>query len=259
MDDQTLNQQATSAVSVSKLPNVLDLLKESLAIYKKRFKTFLAIAIIPVLSYVLLGLVLFGFILLPKESNATANIIMIILGFLGILIILFMIFVSIWSNLALIQAIKDRDRGMGFKEAFKTSLPKILSSIGISILLILIVLGGTVLLIIPGIIFAIWFGFAIYVFIAEDLKGFAALKRSKEYVRGKWWQVFGRYLAFISLCLLLGLAIGLILGILYSVIGEVKILTSIINYAFQLLIAPLSFIYYFILYEKLRAIKLGNK
>jgi len=46
--------------------------------------------------------------------------------------------------------------------------------------------GGFLFLIIPGIIFLVWFIFAQFIIFAEDDRGMNAILKSKEYVRGKW-------------------------------------------------------------------------
>ena len=65
---------------------------------------------------------------------------------------------------------------------------------GLSVLTMIFVLLWTLLLIIPGIIFSIFYGFAAYVFFFEGQKGMAAIRRSVQLVKGYWWPVFGRFL-----------------------------------------------------------------
>jgi hypothetical protein len=61
------------------------------------------------------------------------------------------------------------------------------------------------LLIVPGIIFAVFWSFGAVVLIAENKKAREALKRSHELVRGKWWTVLG----YTILLGLISAAIGL--------------------------------------------------
>jgi hypothetical protein len=53
-------------------------------------------------------------------------------------------------------------------------------------------LGGTLLLIIPGIIFAVWYSFTSYAVIFEVLKGLNAMRASKSLVVGRWWPILWR-------------------------------------------------------------------
>jgi hypothetical protein len=58
----------------------------------------------------------------------------------------------------------------------------------------LFVAGGFILFVIPGIIFAIWSSFAIYILVLEGVKGFAAMAKSSAYVSGYALGIFGRSL-----------------------------------------------------------------
>ena len=70
--------------------------------------------------------------------------------------------------------------------------PAIWGLIGVTVLTTLAIIGGFILLIIPGILFAIWLSQSQFVYVFEGIAGKAALLRSKDYVSGRWWQVFGR-------------------------------------------------------------------
>jgi hypothetical protein len=64
-------------------------------------------------------------------------------------------------------------------------------SLGASILTALAVLGGLILFVIPGFIFWAWFSLSSYTLVAEDLRVVASMKRSKELVRGRVWEMWG--------------------------------------------------------------------
>ena len=74
---------------------------------------------------------------------------------------------------------------------FITSL-KINRSVAIStslilILTMLIIEGGSLLFIIPGIIFTVWYAFTVYEVIFDNKTGTSALSASKQLVMGRWW------------------------------------------------------------------------
>lgn len=80
---------------------------------------------------------------------------------------------------------------------------------------LLIVLGaalGLLLLIVPGIYLAVAWSSAVPVLIFEGSRGRAALRRSRELVRGQWWPTFG-------VVLVAGLA-GLTATLVSSAVGE---------------------------------------
>lgn len=84
-----------------------------------------------------------------------------------------------------------------------------------SILYGLIVLGGMILLIIPGIIWAIKFQFFTYFIVDKELGPIEALKRSSAITKGAKWDLFffGLLLGLINLLGALGLLIGLFVTI----------------------------------------------
>lgn len=91
-------------------------------------------------------------------------------------------------------------------EALGRSFSKIGSLLWTSILMGLAVMGGIILLIIPGILFALWFGLAQYVVILEDKSGGAALSRSKKLVQPN----MGTFL-------ILGFVVAIIAGMLSGI------------------------------------------
>jgi hypothetical protein len=62
----------------------------------------------------------------------------------------------------------------------------------LSILTVLIVAGGFILLIIPGILFSVWFAFSRLAMIDANLGVKESLVKSRELVKGRFWRVFGR-------------------------------------------------------------------
>ena len=80
---------------------------------------------------------------------------------------------------------------VGLKETLVKARPYIGRSLGIVILSALAVLGGLILFIVPGIIFAAWFMLAEYVLIKENLGVVASMKRSRQLVKGRVWEILG--------------------------------------------------------------------
>jgi len=63
---------------------------------------------------------------------------------------------------------------------------------------LLIVMAWSLLFIIPGIIWGVYYSFIIYVVAAKNIGGMKALSESKSLVTGRWWKVFG-FSVYISL------------------------------------------------------------
>lgn len=67
----------------------------------------------------------------------------------------------------------------------------------------LVVALGLVLLIIPGLVFGVWFTFAGFLVVIEGLGAIESLKKSKAMVSGIFWPVAGRNAVFMILMLLI--------------------------------------------------------
>jgi hypothetical protein len=107
---------------------------------------------------------------------------------LTLYILLYMFVVFPLTNAAVIHAVAKLYLGQPVTavEAMKVGLRRFLPLIGTSILFSLVVMGGMILLIIPGILFAIWFGLYQHVVVLEGLVGQKALARSKKLVTPYW-------------------------------------------------------------------------
>ena len=128
---------------------------------------------------------------------------------------------------------------MTYKESIKGGLNYFWKYLGLSIVLIIFLFLLFLLLIIPGIIFLIYWLFAPYVLIAENKKIMESLKRSKEIVKGRWWHVFGYFLLF-------SIILGIILFILTipNFFLSSGILKLIINQVYTLISVPLSLLFF---------------
>jgi|GEM_PF-1892974 hypothetical protein len=74
--------------------------------------------------------------------------------------------------------------------SYKKGLNLFFPVLFVSVIRSLIVLGGTLLLIVPGIIWGLRYAFAEQAVIAEGKRGMAALRRSKEITNGKLFRLF---------------------------------------------------------------------
>lgn len=88
--------------------------------------------------------------------------------------------------------------------------PRYWPTVGLGMLTILIVVGGLILLIIPGIYWGVRLAFAQQRFIEDNLGVMDAIRASRADVTGRWWSVFGLILLGIPLAIagLLALVVG---------------------------------------------------
>lgn len=228
------------------LPGAGALLSEAWALFLDRITTFLGIMLVPMLA-VALGLGgVFALGYLGPQLAGTAGIALPIILFALFMILL--VVIQLWGQVALIIAVKDRAEGVGISLAFKRGGKLILPYLWVSILSGFITMGGFILLVVPGIIFAIWFSLALCVLVAENERGMNALLKSKEYVRGIWGGVFWRLLSIMVVSMLVALVASFVLSFVpYGDIFSQLIIT--------LFVTPFSMIYLFLLYRHLQVHK----
>jgi hypothetical protein len=95
-----------------------------------------------------------------------------------------------------------------WKQALRHSLSRWGASIGTGLLAGLIIFGMCLLLIVPGIIWSLYYSLFVYVVALRGLSGKKALDYSKAIVKGQWWRVFGYLLVINALGAVAGIAVA---------------------------------------------------
>jgi hypothetical protein len=239
--------------SGSGLPGLQALFKELFEAFKKRgvnvLLSMLLAAVVGFLALVVpLAFILTLYALLSFIGSDSLIVLQggrVVLGFLGIVAIAFgMVFANAIMAATIIHAaLHDGATPMA---SLKNGLKIWKSIFWVGLLSALVVWGGLIPLIVPGIIIAVLVAFAQYAAVEEGKKGFAALMRSRELVKGRWLGVFGRSLA---------MAIGIYLpSMLLSAIGGEESMLNAIGGLYELLIAtPAMVLVSAILYRHLKA------
>lgn len=145
------------------------------------------------------------------------------------------------TNAALIYAISNAylEKPISVGESYKKAFQRLLPLIGTWFLVFLAIMGGFILLIIPGILAAFWFSLATQVVVIEGVGGIPALKRSKLLMTGNIGTVF-----------VLGLLIGIInagLGIVASFIPQphVQVVVNAFIAAVLVIFASAAFVVFY--------------
>jgi hypothetical protein len=112
------------------------------------------------------------------------------------------------TNAAVIHAVARKYLGHNVTaaEAIQNGFQKIAPLVWTGILMVLAIMGGVVLFIVPGILFALWFGLAQHVVVLEGVSGVQALKRSKQLVR----PYLGTFLMLGILLTIIGVMVGMV-------------------------------------------------
>lgn len=236
------------------LPKATDLFKRAWVIFRTKVRTFLLIQIVPFIVAVPLGLVAEYF---DKKTGDVVFSTVTTLNpeqWIAILVMIFAVVAGLviqtWAQIATIIAIRDRNVSITVKEAFSQAIGFIFSYWWIYFLVGLAVLGGFILLIVPGIIFAIRYSLSGYALVVEGKKGREALQVSRSYVKGHIGEVLWR-LAFVGLVYILvfGLPSAIFEGLKMEALGASYTLIAAV------ILTPVAAIYSFLIYESLKKIK----
>ncbi len=229
-------------IQVYKLTGVKNLLRNSWNIYKKDFSKLMIISAVVFGVIGLISVFVAPEIEFPENVQTSPYGLFTLPLYWYIPVWILMVLLSVLGSAVLISAVKETPKEWQVKEAFKEGRSKFLPFLIASILVSLVVGVGFLLLIIPGIIFSVWLTFVSYTVICEDKRNFGALKRSKELVKGYWWQVLGRII-----CLSVIMVICSFLSqLIFQVFGAI---------VFSVLSSPFGVVYSYLIYKDLRRIK----
>ncbi len=134
------------------------------------------------------------------------------------------------------------------KQATRLWFPVVLTSA----LMVLLLMPLYVLLIIPGVIFTMFWVFTSQVIILENKRYWKALQRSRDLVRGNWMEVFGRY---VLLALILTFIMLVLMGATSLLMEQVKGVQGIVVTIFQVISVYMSVfivVYYYDLRDRLK-------
>ncbi|MDZ4231269.1 MAG: hypothetical protein U1C52_00550 [Patescibacteria group bacterium] len=212
------------------LSKISNLVKKSFALYKKSFWDLISLQLIQLAAVL-------GFRFLMAAGGDVLGVLIV-----GILISL----VTITTSLAMIYVVHLKS---GVTAALRAALKNLMSYAWVTLLGSLIITGGMILFIVPGVIFAVWFALAVYVLVIEKKKGLAAFLASKEYVRGRWWPTLGRLLVLVGLAILVGALSGA-----GGAVGG-KQLGELVGFLVNVLFAPFAVSYLYLLYGDLSKTK----
>lgn len=192
--------------------NPFELIRPSLNAFKLGWKNYLWYALTFLGVLLVVGLLVAAAIFGYQKSPALG----IVAGVLAVVAIAGLILYFPWSLTRLTIA-----NARGEELALGESWPELSQAgkfLGTQILYGLIVVGGFILLVVPGVIFLAWFSMAQYVMVEEHIYGMAALRRSRELVRGRIWDIWGTLslttaLSIVSVVPILGPLVSLVLAV----------------------------------------------
>jgi len=238
--DGDVNEALGSGSTHAGLLSATQLLNRALFKLREKYRVVFRIILVPLMTGVL------GAILFTYTPNSSALSLLIVLVSVVLLIIS-----SVFNVVALISFVYlfGKEEVLSSAEYIRMGFKKFWPYAWLIFLSGFIVSGGYFLLIVPGILFSVWFSMAIYALILEDKRGAEALFRSKHLVSGKFWKTAGRIIFMVI--------VGVVILIPFwmidlSVKANLSVLTQIVSYV---VIVPLSTSFYVVFFQNLVQLK----
>lgn len=238
-------------MNTERLKSPWTLLKEAWNIYTKKFKLFVFLS----LPSLVLVAIFFAMLVLPPGVSVL----------LAVPWVAAIWIVNLWLGMSFLYGVVEQNPSVSAKEILRKGWRRFFSYSWVTILLTVIVMGGYFLLIIPGIMLGVWFLFAMFALAVEDTRGLDALLRSKQLVKGLWWQVVWRHVFFALIFLV---PIFIVFGVLGVGLG-IAFVEKVEQFQewmdiFQIVLMPLQWIggafgmaFLYVLFEDLKRVK-GN-
>ncbi|MFA5023811.1 MAG: hypothetical protein WC523_02535 [Patescibacteria group bacterium] len=239
-----------------KLTPVFTLLESAIKTWWKNLRKIIGVyiwglflAIIPLV----IVLIFFGLAAWLDQNSATSLSFKIVLGVVTAVGILLAVYFSIRAYMGVFLLVKKDYQGQEL-EIFKETKKLFWPYLGLTILTTVLIFLWALLLIIPGIIYSIFYSFAVYAFFFEDKRGMAAIRRSFSLVKGYWWPVFGRLLVLGIVCWIFLMLISIPLGLSddQSVFYQIwNIFIQVVNF----LVGPIALLFSYQIYQDLVKLK----
>ena len=241
--------------------SVGQVLDRTFKLYKESFLRYVAIVAVVQVPITLLALLLIGMIGGTfAANNGEAGEEMAVATIIGAVITLFLsIVASALCQGALCKSVSESylGREVSVGEAYKFALPKLWTLIVAAIMVGLSVMGGMILLIVPGIIFALWLLLTTPVIMIENTKATKAMGRSKFLVSGNLGKAFILAFCVLAITWILGMLFGLIATAIAKPMAGGNAMASMLIQQFgsmigQILAAPIASAAYILFYYDLR-------
>lgn len=199
---------------MKKLTSPFKLIEKSINLFKIKenlifmVKIYLPLIIFPIIS------IAFAYIpFFVNNSNTVWYVVLV--SSIRIIFMLVSTFITASAILAMSKIVggKDLTPKEIFKKAWKNYWMFLLLNVVVSILYVL----GLVLLIVPGLLFIVWFVFSRFIMIEKQNRIKESLLRSKQLVKGYFWKILWSLIVFA----VFGLLVEIVLGAIPYGIGSI--------------------------------------
>jgi flagellar basal body-associated protein FliL len=215
---------------------VLELVKRAWDKTQKQLLRLFLLTLIPLVGLVTVAIVGgIAMVALAAIGGSNALTPVVTVFFIALAIVFAILMLAI--NISTIYIVADTDPALSPLAIFKKSLKKVWPLMIASLLGGLIVLGGFVLLIIPGILFSILLSFSAYFVVMDNISPIEAMRKSVYVVSKNFGSIFIRLAVLFGI----GFVAGLIINMLTSSAGDLT--GSLVSLVFNLLFSWFSIAY----------------
>lgn len=244
MDSPTTSQPlATPPVAPrQQLTPIGELLRSSWQYFESHFVKILKITL---LSWV----AIFAVSIVAALMGATTSKVDHLTPLQTLVLVIYLIVVvaaACWQQAALIYSMTPEGEAKSSTEVYQASKPWLGTVFLAALVSGVLVAIGFILLIIPGVILAVWFCMSAYVIVHENKSSIEALKTSRHLVKGRFWPVLARLLILIVIAII----ISIIVSIISSTFGQT--IRSFLNLVVSLFLTPFIIIYLERVYRSLK-------
>ena len=216
---------------MKKLSSPFQLIKKSVDLFSKKenflflIKIYIPVAIFSVLSVAQSYL---------PDSFKNSNVILltIVAAVLQLLYLLTGVLVAAAGIIAIGKIVEGK--GLLVKETFLSTKKSYWMFLLLSVVLVVVYGLGFVLLIVPGLLFVVWFAFGKFIMIEKGTGIKKSLMESKEMAKGNYWKILGRLAVFGLFMIIVEMALSIIpfgIGtVLASLCGALFILPTYLLY-----------------------------
>lgn len=148
-----------------------------------------------------------------------------------------LLYVFVYSLASMASVLAVDNVNSGVKESTKTLYLRSWNKLGkfilLGLLMLLVGIVGGIFLIIPAVVFWVWFSFAQFEFLLKNVGVISSFGASKKLVSGRFWKVFARLLSFLLFSIITQIALTLIpyLGTIISpMFGALFVLPNYLLY-----------------------------
>lgn len=227
-----------------------DVIGRSFELFRRRFTSFLMLALIGFLPSSLLGFVMHE----PgtPEMNSEAALTFAVSFVISLVC-------SALAAAAVTYGVVQELRGRSFtvSEALQAALGRLLPLIGVGLCVGLAIVLGMVALIVPGLMVMCLAYVAGPVCLVERQGVFASISRSAALTKGHRWQIFGIVLLLFVISIVMGLVVGFVIGFGAALLGATSVVQPLVNAVSQTLVGAFSAVLVGVLYFRLRTVKEG--